>query len=59
MPWRVGDGKTELQVLQATYREESEGTSYLIVMAGTKSDRDLFLLVQRVLVESGANVGAR
>ena len=60
VPWRVGDGNTELQILEAVFRDREDGNVYLIFMPlKTRSQRQLFTVVHRILVASGATLGAK
>jgi hypothetical protein len=60
VPWRVGEGNAELQILEVRYQDRQDGNVYLILMPGkTRAERQLLSLVQGVLVTSGATVGAK
>lgn len=57
--WRVENGSHELQVLEATYHDRQDGNVRLVFMPPkTQCERQLFLLVQELLIASGATVGA-
>jgi len=56
--WLVGDGIAEVAILQAIYQDQPKGRVFLIFMpTRTRVDRPLVLLVQKVLIESGAAQG--
>jgi hypothetical protein len=58
--WRVGDGTTELQVLEAIFRDRDAGDVHLIFMpVQTEQQRQLVLRVQELLVASGATAGLK
>jgi hypothetical protein len=57
--WRVGNGSDELQILEATYHDRQDGGVYLVFKPSkTQREHQLFLVVQQLLVEAGATVGA-
>ncbi len=57
-PWRVGNGNADLPLIEATYRDANDGNVFLILMPGkTHAERQLRLLVQGILIASGATEG--